>query len=363
MRTRIWRRVAATVATLGLVGMLPTVGSDSTAAAQQQVHPEQTSSACSTPTDQVALTSVDQVAGLIAGTWIRCDGPPMFGDGSQGEVGVDVVGGRFYRLYRADDGSLIRAEGVDQEGTLAILDTTSMNGPGSYQTNWKLLGQGTVIFTPSFFQTPSVMGLAGMTGASHYERWTGAAPTPGRPPGTNPGACGNATTPIALISVTQVQDLLVGPWTRCGSGSAIGNPAGEAGLVFAADGTFRRLVRAADGTVVPASGVGQEGTWVVRDTTSMNGPGSYQVDLTVDGSGTYISAPVFLASPTTVRFVGTQVQADYISGQPPDAAPGSPQAPTELPPTGDTTVVILLISAALMVLLGLTARAVTRHRP
>lgn len=241
MLTRIRRRVAATVAALGLVGMSFTVGSGSSVAAGQPFHPVQTSSVCSTPADQVTLTSVDQVAGLIAGTWIRCDGPPLFGDGSPGEVGVDVVGGRFYRLYSADDGSLIRAEGVDQEGTLAILDTTSMNGPGSYQSNWKLLGQGTAIFTPSFFRTPSVMGLTGMSGASHYERWTGAAPTTGAPPGTIPSACGNRVTPIELTSVAQVQDLLVGTWTHCAGGSAIGNAEGEAGLEFTSDGRFRRL--------------------------------------------------------------------------------------------------------------------------
>jgi hypothetical protein len=363
MRTKIRTRVAATIAALGLVGMLFAVGSDSTVAARQQIHPEQTSSTCSTPTDEVVPTSVEQVAGLLVGTWIRCDGAPMFGDGSAGEVGVDVVGDRFYRLYRAADGSLIRAEGVDQEGTLTILDTTSTNGPGSYQTNWKLLGQGTAIFRPSFFQSPPVMGLAGMTGTAHYERWTGAAPTPGVPPGTVPSACGNRITPIELTSVAQVQDLLVGSWTHCAGVSAIGSAEGEAGLEFTSDGRFRRLVRSSDGTVTPGSGDGQEGTWTVIDATSMNGPGWYQVSLAVDGRGTYGSFSTFFeSSPTSVRFVGMQGVADYVKGQPPNGAPSNPPMPTELPPTGSATVVILLISAALMVLFGLTARSVTRLR-
>ena len=361
MRTKIQRRVVATVAALGLAGMLSTVGSGATVAAQPQANLEQASEACSTPTDPVALTSVDQVAGLVVGTWIRCDGPPLFGDGSDGGVGVDVIGDRFYRLYRAADGALIRAEGLEQEGTLTILDTTAMNGPGSYQTNWKVVGQGTFIFTPTFFQSASVMGLAGMTGSSRYERWTGPAPTSGLPPGTSATACGNPTTPIALTSVIQVQDLLVGPWTRCGDGSAIGNPDGEAGLEFTSDGSFRRLVRSADGTVVPGSGVGDQGTWTVIDTTTMNGPGSYQLNLTVDGDGTYISSPVFLASPLSVRFVATQTPADYVRGQPSDIAPTSPQAPTELPPTGDNTVVVLLISASLMMLFGVACRAGSRR--
>jgi len=363
MWTSFRGRVAATIAALGLAGMLSTVGPGAIAAAEPRTPVEQTSNACSTPTDPVALTSVDQVAGLVAGTWIRCDGPPLIGDGSDGEVGVDVVGGRFHRLYRAADGSLIRAEGLDQEGTLTILDSTAMNGPGSYQTNWRLVGRGTFIFTPTFFQSPSVMGLAGMTGSSHYERWAGPAPTPGLAPGTNAVACGNPTTPIALTSVTQVQDLLVGPWNRCGGGSAIGNPDGEAGLEFTSDGSFRRLVRSADGTVVPGSGIEDHGTWTVIDTTGMNGQGSYQVNLTVDGSGTYITLPVFLASPMSVRFVGTQMQADYVSGRLADVAPTSPHVPTELPPTGNDTVVVLLISASLMMWFGVAFSAASRRHP
>lgn len=361
MRTRIQRRVAAAVAALGLAGTLLAVGSGATVAARQEAHQEQASNACSTPTDQVELTSVEQVAGLIAGTWIRCDGAPLFGDGSDGEVGVDVVGDRFYRLYRSADGALIRADGLDQEGALRILDTTVINGAGSYQSNWKLVGQGTFIFSPSFFQSPSMMDLAGTTGSSRYERWTGPAPTSGLPPGTIATACGNPTTPIALTSLTQVQDLLVGSWTRCGEGSAIGNPDGEAGLEFISDGSFRRLVRSADGTVVPGSGIGDHGTWTVIDTTSINGPDSYQLDVTVDGSGRYITAPVFLASPMSVRFVGTQMQADYVRDQPSNTAPTTPNVPTKLPATGDDTVVVVLISASLMVFLGLAFRAGSRR--
>jgi hypothetical protein len=146
--------------------------------------------------------------------------------------------------------------------------------------------------------------------------------------------------------------------------SAIGSAEGEAGLEFTSDGRFRRLVRSSDGTVGPGIGDGQEGTWTVIDATSMNGPGWYQVSLAVDGRGTYGSfSNFFETSPTTVRFVGMQGTADYVKGQPPNAAPSNPSMPTELPPTGSATVVILVIAAALMMLLGLTARSVARHRP
>ena len=201
-----------------------------------------------------------------------------------------------------------------------------------------------------------------MSGASHYERWTGAAPTTGAPPGTIPSACGNRVTPIELTSVAQVQDLLVGTWTHCAGGSAIGNAEGEAGLEFTSDGRFRRLARTTDGTVVPGSGDGQEGSWTVIDATGMNGPGWYQVSLAVDGRGTYHSFSTFFeTSPTTVRFMGMQGLADYVEGQPPNVAPSNPQLPAELPPTGDTTIVLLVTAAALLALLGLTARSVARH--
>jgi hypothetical protein len=353
MHSRIRVCISAVVAAFALTSLAALTGAEVKAGAATVV--EQTPDGCTNPSDQVPLTSVEQVAALLVGTWIRCDGPPLFGDGSDGDIGLDVVGDHFWRLSRGTDGTLIRPEGFDQEGTLTILDNSGFNGPGSYQTNWKLIGRGTAIASPSFFQSPAVMGLAGMTGLAHYARWTGAAPVPGLPPGTVRGACGGATTPITLTSVIQVQDLLVGPWTRCGLGSAIGVADGEAGLEFAADGRFRRLVRLADGTVVPGSD-GQEGTWIVRDTTTMNGPGSYQVDLAVDGQGTFVTMPAFLGSPVSVRFVGSQVQADYVRGQPADSAPTAPQLPIGLPPTGTDTSTILALCAAVLTMFGLTLR-------
>lgn len=159
--------------------------------------------------------------------------------------------------------------------------------------------------------------------------------------------------------------MLVGAWTRCGTGSAIGDPTNEAGLEFSADGRLQRLVRAADGTVASGSGPGNEGAWTVIDTTDMNGPGSYQVDLTVDGSGTRITFPVILAAPSAVRFVG-MTGADHLRGRPADGVPTpeptAPQEPTTLPPTGIGTSGVVFLSAVVVTLLGLALQTITRVR-
>jgi hypothetical protein len=66
--------------------------------------------------------------------WARCSSTSW--PRSLDEVGFEVVGDRFYRLYQGSGGTLIRAEGADQEGVVTVIDTTSANGPGSYQTDF-----------------------------------------------------------------------------------------------------------------------------------------------------------------------------------------------------------------------------------
>ncbi len=314
------------------------------------------SSACADPADPadpVTLSSVAQVELLVVGTWIRCDGPSQFGEVADGEVGV-VVGadGRFYRVFEATDGTLVRAEGVDQEGAWTVLDLTNMNGPGHYQLNWTVLGRGTFITAPTFFESPpSLRLLDSMRGPTRLERWTGAAPIAGLPPGDGDERCGHPTQPITPVDVEQVRDLLVGTWTRCGDASVVGDPAGDVGLEFGSDGRFHRLVRAADGTIIRGAGAGLEGTWIVYDT---EGSGIYQVDLQVEGRGVVVTLAVFLASPPFVRFTGFGIVpgADYLRGEPPADMPGS----------GSGTTVVLLTSAALITLLGVALRASSRLR-
>jgi len=338
--------------------------SDVSAEARAASAERRAQSACAEPGDPVTLTSVEQVSALAVGTWIRCEGPPQFGQVGGGEVGIEVdVDGRFYRLFEAVDGTLIRADGLDQEGEWTVIDTTSVNGPGSYQIDWSILGGGTLSTLPAFLDAPSSLRLDANPGSARYELWTGAPPVSGPPPDAGSGGCGHPTGPITPSAVGQVQDLLVGAWTRCGDTSVLGDPAGEVGIEFTADARFHRLVRDADGTTIRAVGDGQEGTWTVLDTTSANGPGSFQLNLQVMG-GSVPTFPLFFGTPPFVRFVGTTglPSADYLRGEPLGITEPVTPAPSELPVTGSGTSAPLLIVAVLVILLGVLLRTSSRQR-
>jgi hypothetical protein len=147
----------------------------------------QVSGPCSVLKGPVSLTSVAQVEELLVGSWIRCGGESALGPAATAEVGFEVVDGRFYRLYESHGGTLIRAEGVDQEGTVSVIDISSMNSPGWYQLNLEVLGNGTVMTRPVFLNEPAALRLTGMSGTGDYRRWSGPPPTPGVPPGHVPG--------------------------------------------------------------------------------------------------------------------------------------------------------------------------------
>jgi hypothetical protein len=85
------------------------------------------------------------------------------------------------------------------------------------------------------------------------------------------------------------------------------------GLALHQDFRWTKLLRTADGRIAPASGWEQEGSWDTVDTSLFNGPGAYQVNLSIDGSGTVITAPVFAEQPATVRLNNNGVfVADYV---------------------------------------------------
>ena len=144
--------------------------------------PSPASGPCDVLKSPVSLTSVAQVEELLAGSRIRCGGEPAIGPTATAEVGFEVVDGRFYRLYQGSGGTLIRAEGADQEGVVSVIDNSSMNGPGSFQVNYEILGNGTAMFQPVFFNEPDALRLFGMAGTGDYQRWSGPPPTPGVPP-------------------------------------------------------------------------------------------------------------------------------------------------------------------------------------
>lgn len=340
---------------------------------------------CPEPADEVELTSVAQTESLLVGVWIQCRGGPLpLPPGTNIGIQFDADGW-YYRIYDVD-GALIRSEGLLEQGSWRVLDTTDVNGPGSYQLNLTTLGAGTAMVSPEFSGTPTeLLEMQLATGDSAaFVPWSGAPPIAGVPPGVGEGPCGLPTDPVALTSVAQVERLLVNIWVRCGDVSALGPVRlGEVGLEMTADGRFHRLYDDGEGGLIRASGGDEEGTWAIIDTTDMNGPGSYQLNLT-PGQGTWMGHVLFFAQPTHFRYLGFD-PADYqlwtgptpIPGDPrpapsPPASTGASTTPAtpsvdELPATGSTGAVraaglALLVSGIVLVWIGRDRRSRTARR-
>ena len=106
--------------------------------------------------------------------------------------------------------------------------------------------------------------------------------------------------------------MMAGNWLLCASPSVFGTT-GEAGLAIYEDFRWSKLTRGNDGQLHASSGWGQEGRWESFDTSDMNGPGTYQLDLNIDGSGTVITIPTFAVQPAVVRLINNgDFVADYV---------------------------------------------------
>jgi hypothetical protein len=326
--------------------------------------PAQVSGACPDRVDPVTPVDLAEAEGLIVGTWIFCDEGSVFEPTSASEVGVEFTDdGRFYRVADDGAGGLLRMEGLEQQGSWAVVEAM----PGTVQLNMSLLGDGTVPLVMEFYGTPLTQMHVPDRDIS-FVPWTGAAPVPGLPADVGGGPCGVPQDPIDLTSVGQVEQLLVGSWLRCAGSTPFGPPAfGEVGLLFDPDGRFARIYEGADGSLIRASGSGEEGTWTVVDTTEMNGPGVYQLDLDLDGAGRFPSFPAFLQEPTFLRLVEREV-GDYLSstvqpvpGVPPSLPSPEPPPDPELPTTGANLVLVLFAFAAVQ--LGVVLLRFSRRRP
>lgn len=112
-------------------------------------------------------------------------------------------------------------------------------------------------------------------------------------------ACG--TPPSGLRKAKSQRDfdsIIVGVWQQCSDSSVFGTA--EAGLKIDADGSWSKLALV-DGQLTSLHGWNNEGSWETLDTSIMNGPGVYQLNLNIDGSGTVITIPQIAAEPELMR--------------------------------------------------------------
>ena len=309
-----------------LTGLIGSIGGGvvpaRTVLAESDVESEQLVASCPPPTGQIPLSSIQQAEQLLTGTWIRCSDTPLVPPPGPVPVGFDFAAdGRAYRVYDDGGGGLIRVEGLDIEASWSFFDSGMPGYPPFLRLHW--LGDGVTTAYPRFFGAPPLVQLDIAGHDYRYVPWQGAPPVPGVPDGVGDGPCGLPTDPINQTSVGQVEQLLVGTWLRCSATSAIGPPlVGEVGLEIASDGRFFRVYEGPDGSLIRAEGWDEEGTWAVIDTTSMNGPGWYQLNLSVLGRGTFSNFPTFMQQPSHLRLAGYEA-ADYQrwTGAPPEPAP------------------------------------------
>lgn len=108
------------------------------------------------------------------------------------------------------------------------------------------------------------------------------------------------------------RDLIVGGWLLCSPESTFGTN-DEQGLVIYEDQRWAKLFDQGEGEFVPGAGWGLEGTWESLDTSASNGPGVYQLNLNIDGSGTVITTPLLAEEPEYMRLDNNGVfVGDYV---------------------------------------------------
>ena len=111
------------------------------------------------------IASEEEFRAEIVGVWTLCGDESVFCSAKQGEPlerGLEIeAGGRWYKLYE-EGGQLVRGQGFGRQGTWEVIDTSVMNGPGSYQLNLNIDGGGGVIVHPAIAIGPRKMRLNNM---------------------------------------------------------------------------------------------------------------------------------------------------------------------------------------------------------
>jgi hypothetical protein len=152
--------------------------------------------------------------------------------------------------------------------------------------------------------TITTIGVPAMTRASAFA------------PGDLAQKCKSPESPRPVVTtIEEFRSLIARTWLLCSSPSVFGSN-DEMGLELVRDGSWYKLYADGEGASIRGEGFGRRGTWEVIETSMMNGRPTFQVNLSVFGSGTVITTPVFTAEPTKMRmnnmglFIGDYVTAD-----------------------------------------------------
>lgn len=240
--------------------------------------------ACSAPSDPDPIDTVTVAAALLTATWLRCAGdPPLFAVDEGEHVGLEfTTDGRFARVFLDVDGSLISAEGLQQEGRWEIQGVNA----SAAMLSMTLMGNGTLHAETTFADSGSSLRIMGEDGVTReYARWDGETPERGLPVDADPGPCGPLTPPMAFDDVAAATNLAIGTWIRCDGPSPFAAQEGDdVGLELTSSGRFFRVYESAQG-LIRAEGVLQEGRWVINDVYTTGAPSWSTLDLGLKLSG------------------------------------------------------------------------------
>ena len=140
------------------------------------------------------------------------------------------------------------------------------------------------------------------------------APASPVPSGDLVRKCNAPESPRSAVATTdEFRTLIVRKWMQCSALSVFGTK-DEIGLELLSDATWYKLYADDEGAVARGVGFGRRGTWEIVDTSAMNGRPIFQVNLSVFGSGTVVTTPIFTADPMKMRLnnMGLFV-ADYVA--------------------------------------------------
>jgi hypothetical protein len=117
-----------------------------------------------------------------------------------------------------------------------------------------------------------------------------------------------------FASEDEIREYITGQWLSC---NTMGlwetlESKDQVGIEFTPSGRWFTLLRDASGTVVRGNGFDYEGTFQVIDTSMMNGPGIYQVNITGARGRLEIVSPAFSDSPRKMLLRGFRRTVTYV---------------------------------------------------
>lgn len=123
-------------------------------------------------------------------------------------------------------------------------------------------------------------------------------------------ACAQQPTGIAATvgSAAELQHRLLGAWYDCKSSSSAPFGGDAAGIEFTNDGSWFFLQLADGGFLERDSSFGRAGTYHIIDTSTMNGPGHFQLDLERNTGGRYVVHWSLARDPQLLRIENMGVQ-------------------------------------------------------